>query len=441
VKKFLSVVEVGILTLTILGCWGLSSVAQEQVSINLLIKSGPRYSGAQLASLPGFEKVYPNIKVNLEVVSWSEHYEKLPIELVSWSGKYQGAPIDYVYIPAYVAAGYLRSLDPFIFEPQEAIGPDFKFTDGDLDIDDIPSRMRNTYIVNGKYYAFPHESNANKMYWREDVFEKSGIPSPVDKTWDEILEIARKLTKDINGDGKIDQYGFTTEYARGIFLTATFETIFWTQKGKLFDEEFNPTVNSAAGKRAGQILLESLKYAPPGSLIFITDDVAAATQSGSAVLAPACWGEGMLDKNANPYADSMGVGVCPAGLPGGERGCMGGYGYAIFTTASDEQAKAAWCFIDYLQSAKNAEVYCKAGGQPARVSSLEKYASFSKDLPAIAKSIQIAGIRPPIPELPQMDEIMGDHLALALTGDKSMDQALADIDRDLRKMFERFGRY
>jgi len=441
VKKFLSVVGVGIFTLTILGCWGLSAGAKDQVSVTLLIKSGPRYSGAQLASLPGFEKKYPNIKINLAVASWSEHYEKLPIELASWSGKYQGAPIDYVYIPAYAAAGYLQPLDQFIFEPKKAIGPDFEFTDGTMEIEDIPFRVRDMYIVNGKYYAFPHDSNINEMYWREDVFKENGISALTDVTWDEVLEIAQKLTQDTNGDGTIDQYGFVASFERGVLLASLFETVFWAYNGKLFDEKFNPMLNTEAGKKATRILAESLKYAPPGSLTFRTDDVAARTQTGTAVFAPACWGEGMLDKKANPYADSMGVAGTPKGLPGGKIGVMGGYGYAIFTTATEEQTKAAWLFIEYLQSKKNAEVYSKAGGQPTRLSSLKKYARFSKDLPAIADGIKVAGIRPPIPELPQMDEIISDHISLALAGAKSIEKALEDLDRDMRKMFARFGRY
>lgn len=440
-KKFLSVVGVGIFTLTILGWWGLSAGAKDQVSVTLLIKSGPRYSGAQLASLPGFEKKYPNVKINLEIVSWSEHYEKLPIELASWSGKYQGAPIDYVYIPAYAAAGYLRPLDPFIFEPKKAIGADFEFTDGTFDIEDIPFRVRDMYIVNGKYYAFPHDSNVNEMYWREDVFEKNGIPAPIDVTWDEVLEIAQKLTQDTNGDGEIDQYGFVASFERGVLLASLFETVFWAYKGELFDEEFNPMFNTESGKKAARILANSIKYAPPGILTFRTDDVAARTQAGTAVFAPACWGEGMLDKKANPYADLMGVDACPKGLPGEARGCMGGYGYTIFTTATDEQAKAAWLWIEYLQSKKNAEVYSKAGGQPARLSSLKKYAKFNKDLPVIAKAMPIAGIRPPIPELPQMDETISDQVSLALAGAKSIEKALVDLDRDMRKVFARFGRY
>ena len=440
-KRIYSMLGVGILTLAILGCWSLGAGAEDQISATLLIKSGPRYSGAQLASLPGFEKKYPNVKINLEIVSWSEHYEKLPIELASWSGKYQGAPIDYVYIPAYVGAGYLQPLDRFIFEPEESIGPDFEFTDGTLELEDIPSRVRGMYIVNGKYYAYPHDSNLNEMYWREDVFDKNGIPAPTDVTWDEVLEIAQKLTQDTNGDGEIDQYGFVGSFERGVLLASLFETAFWAYNGKLFDEQFNPRLYTEPGKKAVRVLAEALKYAPLGSLTFRTDDVAARTQTGSAVFAPASWGEGMLDKKANPYANVIGVALTPKGLPGGKTGVMGGYGYAIFTTATDEQAKAAWLWIEYLQSKKNAEVYTAAGGQPTRLSSLTKYGSYSKDLPVIAAGIATAGIRPPIPELPQMDEIISDHISLALAGAKPLLKALEDLDRDLRKMFVRFGRY
>lgn len=44
------------------------------------------------------------------------------------------------------------------------------------------------------------------VLYRTDLFKEAGVTVP--KTWDEFKATCKKLTKDTNGDGKIDQYGF-----------------------------------------------------------------------------------------------------------------------------------------------------------------------------------------------------------------------------------------
>ena len=47
------------------------------------------------------------------------------------------------------------------------------------------------------------------------MFDAAGIPYP-DDTWDwaKLVEVGKQLTKDADGDGKIDQWGLYTETAR-----------------------------------------------------------------------------------------------------------------------------------------------------------------------------------------------------------------------------------
>lgn len=51
------------------------------------------------------------------------------------------------------------------------------------------------------------------MYYNTKLFAEAGITEPP-ATWDEFVEAAQKLTKDVDGDGKIDQWGFGLAGAR-----------------------------------------------------------------------------------------------------------------------------------------------------------------------------------------------------------------------------------
>jgi multiple sugar transport system substrate-binding protein len=63
-----------------------------------------------------------------------------------------------------------------------------------------------------KIYAVSRDFTVFGLYYNKDMFAQSGVPYP-DETWDwnTFLEAAKKLTKDTNGDGKIDQFGFSPE--------------------------------------------------------------------------------------------------------------------------------------------------------------------------------------------------------------------------------------
>jgi multiple sugar transport system substrate-binding protein len=56
-----------------------------------------------------------------------------------------------------------------------------------------------------KYYGLPSSAIAFGLVCNTELFKAEGIDPP--KTWSEFRKAAKRLTKDINGDGSIDQYG------------------------------------------------------------------------------------------------------------------------------------------------------------------------------------------------------------------------------------------
>ena len=67
-------------------------------------------------------------------------------------------------------------------------------------------------LENGKYeghqYALPYENVPMLMFVNKTLLEQAGIQMPSeDWTWEEMYEICRKVTRDSDGDGMIDQFG------------------------------------------------------------------------------------------------------------------------------------------------------------------------------------------------------------------------------------------
>ena len=72
------------------------------------------------------------------------------------------------------------------------------------------------------------------MYYNTKMFKEAGIEKAA-TTWDEFVADAKKLTKDTNGDGKPDQWGFT---AAGASVSANSHQAFirgLQNGGTLFD--------------------------------------------------------------------------------------------------------------------------------------------------------------------------------------------------------------
>ena len=59
-----------------------------------------------------------------------------------------------------------------------------------------------------KSYALPCESNLTFMFVNKTLLSREGISMPKnDWTWEDFLDICRKVTRDTDGDGIIDQFG------------------------------------------------------------------------------------------------------------------------------------------------------------------------------------------------------------------------------------------
>ncbi len=64
----------------------------------------------------------------------------------------------------------------------------------------------------GKYgegqYALPYESVPTLMFVNKSLLQKEGVSMPDNQwTWDDFYNICKKVTKDTNGDGRLDQFG------------------------------------------------------------------------------------------------------------------------------------------------------------------------------------------------------------------------------------------
>lgn len=151
------------------------------------------------ALLAEFEKQNPDIHVDIEIIPWSRMLDKL---MISSAG---GRPPDVTRIssewfPPIAAKGLLEPLDKYVKRDH-------------YDLDDFyPESIKGWGVWKGQLLEIPTDIDIYAMYYNKDMFDKNHIPYP-DETWNwnKYLEVAKKLTQDTDHDGKIDQFGTTTD--------------------------------------------------------------------------------------------------------------------------------------------------------------------------------------------------------------------------------------
>lgn len=143
-----------------------------------------------------FEKTHPNIKIKYRSGTLKGDYSEWLAQ-----GILRGKEPDIFYVlpgdfNTFASIGVMENLDRFIDE-------DKNFSLGSFYVNAIRSGQ-----FQGSYYALPKELDPKLMFVNTTLLKKEGIQIPKDNwTWEEFYDICQKVTKDSNGDGKIDQFG------------------------------------------------------------------------------------------------------------------------------------------------------------------------------------------------------------------------------------------
>ena len=146
-----------------------------------------------------FEEKYPDVKVKLVTTTQDQYGQKIQAAMAS------NTMSDVVYmgpgdVKAWVNSGKMLNLDEYITQAE---------TDGILNLDDVWDLALKKYKYNGdvigegSLYALPKDVGPFGFGYNKTLFEKLGIPLP-DKekpyTWEEFMEVCKKLTNDTGGD-------------------------------------------------------------------------------------------------------------------------------------------------------------------------------------------------------------------------------------------------
>lgn len=358
-------------------------------------------------------------KVELEYVPGSEYIggTKLATSFASGEG-----PDIFIISPGdflrYYNGGVLQDLTPHISAEAQA---------------DFPESVIANRMVDGKIYGVPMEVEPMAMYYSIKAFEDAGLnENDVPTTWDELLEVAGKLTND-------ERYGVLFETTPGYYQNFTWYPFMWQGGGEFQNTEGGSGFDSPAVVQALKFWQDAVNSgsAPRQTLGGGGGDVVANLGSGyCAMQNVGIWGISAMDNNAPdvPY----GIFKLPT-PPGGDYVTVGG-GWAFVANsrgANPEQAAefCAWALASMEQGSIDRVVnWCTVAksDMPPRNSALAAGGdAFNQGKMGIFSSEIHPGTRaePRVP--PQVYKIISDAIQQAQLGGADPQQTATAASQQL----------
>ncbi|MBR8837698.1 MAG: ABC transporter substrate-binding protein [Stigonema ocellatum SAG 48.90 = DSM 106950] len=197
----LLVILLGLFLFTIGGCQTFKQTDQNIVKITLWQGIAPPPNRDLFQKLVDrFNQTHPNIQV--ESIYAGQLDQQLPKILTAVVGN---VPPDILFFGTQIT-GQLREL--------QAIQPLDDWLDkSPLKSEIIPNFFKEMQL-DGHIWSVPLLGGDIGLFYRRDLFKAAGI-TELPKTWDQLQQVAKKLTLDRNGDNRPEQYGMLMPLGKG----------------------------------------------------------------------------------------------------------------------------------------------------------------------------------------------------------------------------------
>lgn len=339
-----------------------------------------------------FEEANPNIKVKLvDQGGYGELSQKLTTSAAA--GKLPVSSQQYEdWTIQYVNADLMKNLD---WELSYGM------------IKNLPDALVDSCTFHDKMYTLPFNKSAMVLFYNTDL-----IDDPPE-TWDELLSMAKDITADTDGDGKVDRYGF------GLRPTPELFSLFHHQAGGKFlsEDKSELLIDSEKGVKALNFMADLREYSlyQTGYLSGPFGSGKVAMYIGSSAGAPyvASASEGNHGWNTAPLPDG----------PANGDSMIQGTNVGVFRVGnSEEQVEAGLKFIKFLIKDEWTIYWAKKTGYiPVTLSALnsEEWNTFLEENPkrkATSQMMKEGFVYPHHPDWYSVRNIFGNILEKTMLG-------------------------
>jgi len=326
--------------------------------------------------------------------------------------------LDSTRLPEFAARGVLLGLDSYVAQ------------DKDLKPQDYYPVAWEAYQYQGQCYGLPYELHILAMLYNEEHLDAQFLGRPAaDWTWQDYLDLARKLTRDRDDDGRTDTYGTA--------LCPWWQVHVWQNGGDLVDDPANPrrsTLSTPEAREALQWLADlSLKHhaAPPYSITSTMDAADLFLAQRVSMTYAGRWTTRVADSKAQFTWGHQ-------ALPRGKTEANLGTGMGLCLRRGATQPEKAFRLAAYIsagggqETLQNGGFTCPAYRPVAETPVFERVIGQTHN--AYYEGLKVARPVPATPRYAEIAKVWEEELAKLWSGEAGVDEVTKRIDERVDRL-------
>ncbi|MDA3849977.1 MAG: extracellular solute-binding protein [Spirochaetaceae bacterium] len=140
---------------------------------------------------PEWKEAFPNVTVEFQSADFGGHHNRLTTVLAAGDATNDIEALEIGFIAKFVEGGGLTDLTSF----------------GAGVADDLAEfAVSNATTPDGRLVALPVDVAPAVIFYRKSLIDEAGVDMTNLDSWADYIEAGKKLTKDLDGDGTMDQY-------------------------------------------------------------------------------------------------------------------------------------------------------------------------------------------------------------------------------------------
>jgi multiple sugar transport system substrate-binding protein len=307
------------------------TTSSEPVTIKVMSYFAYDNPEVEQAVVAAFEEKYPDIKVELESVPLSDIILKYKT-LIAGNEAPDVMAMNLENSYTFASLGAMEPLDQWI-------------ASSGLDTDIYYPATLNMWKFEDVQYYMPATFSDVVLYYNKDLFDAAGLAYPTrDWTWADLKTAAIALTKDTDGDGKIDQWGYSLPWWP--IMLEMYNASIWSEDGTTC------TLNSAEGIKAIQTMVDARyvdKFAPTADQLAEQGDWDMFIAGKLAMYPTGPWA-------VQPFNDAATFTYDIAHMPAGDKQATQVYANSYGMSATSEHKDAAWKFIEFATGPEGTKI-------------------------------------------------------------------------------------
>ncbi len=361
------------------------------------------------------------IRVRRETLpsSSDEQHQFYAINLNAASADFDVLAIDVVWVAEFAQAGWLRDLTHLM--PADA---ETEFFPGPL----AAVRYR------AGIFALPWFVDAGLLYYRKDLLASYGLPVP--RTWEELAESARVISRD-----EPDLYGFVWQGKQYEGLVCNVLEHLWSGGGEVLrgDEVVLDSAENIHALGFARQLIDPDRVTPDFVTTLTEESSRTIFGSGRALFLrnwPYAWS--LFQRDGSAVKNKVGVTVLPHHPGQRSAATLGGWQLAV--NARSRHAEAAEKLASFLASARAQKALAIAYGlSPPRrkLYTDPELLAAQPFLARLATVMESARPRPVTPNYVAMSQVLQAEFSAAVSGARTADDALRRARQQIEEIKSR----